>query len=308
MKIARYVLLMIFCLLCIGCSQTVPDKNDPSGFEGTTGTPGEATDINSSDVPYEEALDSLDGVDVTDLSLLKEALDSVGSNYTSKTHVYFNKLAVNRVNIILKTTFYCNQVTYYNENYIYRYSKDFVINKGYINLNNNIYNVSLTGTTLNDKLNSVINLDKKELLVENSSVTSNYFTLKELNSAYVDTYGPTTVVYTDTYSVDYAGWTRIGVNKFKCDRTEVIEDFIKLCVPGYGKDGAYMTYRYVTVEVNPDNVHMLRLRLYASPTQVGKLIDSHIDKEKPNWYLLFAEAYISDVNNVKISAFEKIYN
>jgi hypothetical protein len=69
-----------------------------------------------------------------------------------------------------------------------------------------------------------------------------------------------------------------------------------------------MTFRYVTVELNPDNETQMRLRLYCSPTQSGKMISSHKDLEnKPNWYLLFAEAYISLVDQVHPSAFENLY-
>ena len=99
----------------------------------------------------------------------------------------------------------------------------------------------------------------------------------------------------------------ISENKYKCDREEVLVDFMNLCAPGFTNEGTYMTFRYVTVELNPDNQTEMRLRIYCSPTQSGKMITSHKDLEnKPNWYLLFAEAYISLVDEVSINAFENL--
>ena len=68
-----------------------------------------------------------------------------------------------------------------------------------------------------------------------------------------------------------------------------------------------MTFRYVTVEINPNNTSALRLRLYASPTQIGKLISSHKNTEYTNWYLLFAEAYVYNVDQIAPSVFENLY-
>ena len=50
----------------------------------------------------------------------------------------------------------------------------------------------------------------------------------------------------------------------------------------------------MTTELNPNGDNILRIRLYVSTTQSGKLIDFHNDSgNKPNWYMLFSEAYIS---------------
>lgn len=315
MKYMKILLLVLFCLICVSCNTTIKipnggvDTDIPNGGidGGISNVPEVPSPVNPDDIPYEEAPDSLEGVDANDLSELKEALNKVGCNYSAKVKVYFNKLATNRVNIIYNTNFYNNQFMLFNENYIYRYSEDFVINTGYVNYNNSIYTVSLEGETLKDKLISTINKDAMELLHENSNVKDQYFALDELNSSYIDKYGPTTVKYTSSYSKDYLGWTRVSANKYKCDREEVLVDFMHLCAPGFSNEGTYMTFRYVTVELNPDNENVLRLRLYASPTQIGKLIDSHTDEEKPNWYLLFAEAYISNVDEVRPSVFENLY-
>ena len=264
--------------------------------------------ISSNNHSYNELPDSLEGVDINDLSALKAAFDSIGDNYLSKTKVYFNELALKRVDKIYNTNFYCNQTTIYDENYIYKYSNDFFIDSGYVNYNNSIYHASLEGVDLYSKLNSTINNDSMELLHDNKNIKDCYFTVGNMNSEYVDKYGPTTVKYTSTYTKEYLGWTRISANKYKCDREEVLLDFLSLCAPGFSNEGTYMTFRYVTVELNPDNETQMRLRLYASPTQSGKMIASHKDLEnKPNWYLLFAECYISMVDQVNVNAFENLY-
>ena len=316
MRKIQILLLILFSLMCISCTVTTPDVNggiddipNNGGIDDDiTNIPERPSQANPDDVPYEELPDSLEGVDAADLSALKAAFDKIGDNYLSKTKVYFNELAIDRVNKIYNTNFYCNHTILYNTNYIYRYSSDFVINKGYVNFNNNIYTVSLDGEDEKAKLSSTINKDAMELLYENQSVKECYFTVGDINSAYIDEYGPITVKYTSTYSKDYLGWTRVSANKYKCDREEVLEDFMHLCAPGFSNEGTYMTFRYVTVELNPDNETQMRLRLYASPTQSGKMISSHKDLEnKPNWYLLFAESYISLVGEVHPSAFENLY-
>lgn len=236
------------------------------------------------------------------LQALRETADGIGSNYVVETKVYFNDLAISRVNTIYETNFYCNQTSLFNENYLYRYSDDFVINDAYYKLDDNLYNVSLNGETLEDKLNSNISIEEATI----SDFT--YFSLEEFNSIYIDTYGPTTVKYTSSYSKEYLGWQKLGEGKYYCDRTEVIEDMLSLCAPGFSNEGTYMTFRYVVVEINPQAEYAMRIRLYASPTQIGKLIASHKALDRPENYLLFAEAYIYDVDNVSIPALDELYS
>ena len=127
-----------------------------------------------------------------------------------------------------------------------------------------------------------------------SNDTDATFTLFDVNSSYVDTYGATTVKYSSSYSVDYEGWTRVAENKYKCDRTEVVEHFRELLTPGLSNQGTYMTYKYVTVEINQDG--SLTIRLYCSTTQSGKVIAEHKDKDnKPQWYMLLSEATITNI-------------
>ena len=193
-------------------------------------------------VEYNEENDSVEGVDVTDLSQLKSIFDSINTSYVLETQTYFNVEAIKIINDIYET------------NYVQR-----------------------------NVINYVSSQDTEEM-----------FTLFDVNSTYVDTYGPTTVKYSSTYSVDYEGWTRIGENKYKCDRTEVVDHFRQLLTPGLSNEGTYMTYKYVTVEVNNDNT--LRIRLYCSTTQSGKVIKEHKDIEnKPQWYMLLSECIVSNI-------------
>ena len=130
MKTIKYVLLMLICLVCVGCQTTVPNPptSGGTGVPPQTETPDNPTITVLPDRDYDEEPDSIDGVDVTDLSALKSALDSVNTNYALDTYVYFNELAIDRVNIIYDTFFYCKQTTLYNPKYIYQYSDDFGVN------------------------------------------------------------------------------------------------------------------------------------------------------------------------------------
>ena len=326
MRNIKIILIMLICLLCVGC-QPITKPETPSII-----IPNDPNDVVSNDVVYDEQADSLEGLSeeqILDLSGLKAAFDAVDKNYISKTTVFFDKRAVSRVNIIFNQNFRCQQTTLYNNNYIYRYTDDGAVNKGRVNLNNNLYSVELKGNSLESRFNSTINVEALKLLYENSSIDKNYLTLSnfsdvykteditnyyfplsQFDSNYVDTYGPTqkvTTIYGEI-TKNFEGWKRISKNKYMCDRMDVVEHFITICAPDYPiKDGAYMTYSHVTVEVNPYADTALRLRVYATSTQSGKLIASHIKKDKPNWYLLFAEASISNVNTAKIEAFEKLY-
>ena len=307
MRIIRVLILFLICLLCASCQ---PIEYNPNGTGGNGNFPNNSpfipVDVIDGNLPYEEIEDSLEGLseeEIKNLTELKTAIDLVGSNYTLKTRVFYNMLAVDRVNTIYNTNFYCQQTRLYNSNYIYRYTDDLVINEGFTNYNNNLYQLSLVGNDLNQKFNNLINVDAMEVYKEASTINETFFTLDKLNSEYIDTYGPKKI---DSYQ--YNGWTRISHNKYKCDRPEVLKHFLEICSPGFDNGGTYMTFEYVTIEINPDNENVLRLRLYTSSTQIGKLINSHTKPVNTNWFLLYAEAYVSNVNQTEIFAFENLLN
>lgn len=303
MKLTKFLLLMLIICLCASCSFNFPSDENPTDVD----IPSEPADVITEE-EYNEPLDSVEGIeDLRDVSLLKEALSSVGYNFRCDTRVYFNKEAVSQVNDIYKTNFHCKVTSLFNENYIYRYSEDLVINEGYYNFNGNVYKTHLAGNGLVEKFNSEIVLDQSTLFASKSSCALAFTNLSHCTPEWIDLYkDPIDIKYSSTYTEHYEGWTIVGKDKYKCDRIEVVESFLGLCTPGFSNGGMYMTFDYVTIEINPDYNTSLKIRIYASSTQSGKLIKSHLDPEKPNWYFLFAEANISGIGSVSINAFENL--
>lgn len=87
-------------------------------------------------------------------------------------------------------------------------------------------------------------------------------------------------------------FTRISSNKYETSNSDAITDFIGVICPQYDNSGFYMTFKRVTIELN-DSTEISRIRLYCNTTQVGKLIPSHKDSTKANWYLLFMESLVN---------------
>ncbi len=261
------------------------------------------------EIIYDEPLDSVEGVDVTDLSALKEAFDNWGINYKKHSKTYFNDLALEIVNEIYNTYYIQDKITLCHENYRYVYNEEDSVNEAYFNLPGylDLFKVPLYGDTLEERFESVINSSgiESSQLIDN---ISNYFIGGEdFSSEYVDKYGPKDVAQSGGTTKHYDGWTRISENKYKCDRLEVINDILKVVAPDFTNGGTYMTFRYVTIELNPMNDADMRIRLYSSPTQSGKMLEHHLDQEnKPNWYLLFAEALISNIGETSIPAIENL--
>lgn len=242
------------------------------------------------------------------LTSLKEELSNINNNYIVNTNVYFNDLALQRVESIFGNKFYSTMTTMVNNNYLFRYSDDFGVNEAYYNLNNNLYKTSLKGSTLDEKINSSIDINDSELILENAGCSDYFFMLEELNSSYIDKYGPTTIKYTSSYSKEYLGWVKTSSNVYRCDHPDVIEDFMNLCMPTYTNGGTYLTFRYVTVEFTDNVNNPMILRLYVSPTQIGKIVQGNTSSLNYKNYLLIAEAFVFNVGNVSIDALENLYN
>ena len=306
----RHSYPFLICLLILLNSSNIDFTNSNSNESNSTSQGVYYIDIIKGD--YDEPIDSTEGIDVKDLSALKERFDSINNNYTQETQVYFNKDAVERVNTLYNVTFVQKSITLHNENYTYTSDDDSINDKGSLLKDGKIYNFKLKGKTLFEKVNSLIS-DKDLTESEETSLNPNTLMLDTLTSDYVDTYGPTSVKYSSSLTIDYEGWTRVSENKYLCDRKEVCTDFANILIPGYmditNKDAlfmsAYMTFKKVSVELYEDS---LRLRLYANSTQIGKLIDEHLNVDTPNWYLLFAEATIKDINQTKINTIEDYLN
>lgn len=236
---------------------------------------------------YDEAPDSLEGVDASDLSALYNAFTTPILNYTSKTESYFDEMGLKYYYAHYQKNYVQEKTNIYTASSQYSYPKlsDYlgVLNKGYLNLNNNYYSYSLTGDDIEARLSSSLTLDDLTLVKENASYQDDLFTLGDLNQTYFEN----------------NEFVRVSANKYQSTKgKDTYADFIDICAPHLINNGYYMTFSKVTIELNPFDGISMRIRLYASPTQRGKLKAIYKDEEnRPNWYLLFSEALIYDVNN-----------
>lgn len=231
---------------------------------------------------------------------LKTALDGITTNYTMDTQSYFNVAAVDRVNYIYSTTYVQRKTSLYIKDAKYIYDYNNMVNEGYLTLpeETSVHSFTLPGDNLEDRLSHT--LLEEELNETNITKTfeEQYFTMNDLNSDYIDTHGAGVVD-----KVNYYGWLKIADNRYQCDRKDVIADIASLIVPGFSNGGTYLTYKRVVIEVKEDII----IRLYASPTQSGKMIAEHKDlTNKPNWYMLFAEARIYDVDETTIPSLDTL--
>lgn len=235
-KIGLTFLMSISLMLFSGCKNkednisnevTNNSSNNDNSSNDTTGNDN-PTDPNKDENPgnenpsteeekYDEKEDSIEGIDVSDLSNLIAASEKISSTYTISYRHYFNQAA----------------------NDYYR-----------INYGNELEN----GTYTYD------------------GVETDSFNFVKFNSEYISK---------NTF-------TRISENKYQCETKEVINEFVKAVIPNYKNEGYYMTFSRITIELD-SNANMERIRVYTKTTQIGKLVESHTDKIKTNWYLLFAE-------------------
>ena len=239
---------------------------------------------------YDEAVDSTEGIDVSDLSGLYNSIMTVNENYTANVKGYFNEVGGYDYYRHYQRNYVCDKTVFYTEDVKYTLPElDIylpVCNTGYFNKNNNYYSFSLRGETKEERM--AYTLTSEDLIdeVEGKRYQDDIFTVSDLDEAY----------FTEK------GFTRISANKYECRDRYVCEEFISICAPDLINEGYYLTFSRVTIETNPDSENALRIRLYVSPTQIGKLIESHKDQEnKPNWYLLFSETYISNVGTTSFA-------
>ena len=239
---------------------------------------------------YEEAPDSLEGVDVNDLSGLYEAFNAVSDNYHAHSISYFNYIGARDY---FQYHYHKNYVQEKHEiftedaYYIYPVLKEYleIMNIGYLNKDNNCYSYSLAGETVEERLLSTPNEESMELVKEDCTYQDTMFTLGDINEEYLSQYT----------------FERISSNRYKCENKTMIDEWLPIVAPTLINDGYYMTFSSLVVETNVSEEIPLRIRLYAAKTQRGKIIDSHLDeKEKPNWYLLFSETSITDIDSTEL--------
>lgn len=288
MKIKGLLLITLLATLSLSsCSNHKQDSDvlssEPESYIDPSGS--ESEDPMTIEPIYDEEPDSVEGVDVLDLSDLYNAFNNFGDNYTSTIKGYFNEDGgydyyrhYQKNYVLNKTGYYLNDVHYLmpeSDAYLS------ICNDGYLNLNSNYYQFSLNGSSIEERLNYVLTSNDLKNEVAGKKYQDDLFTLNDLN---------------EDYFIDN-GFTRVSRNKYQYSSTEteaIFSNFIDICAPGLINEGHYLTFSKVTIELNPDADNILRIRLYVSTTQSGKLIDSHNDSDnKPNWYMLFSEAYIS---------------
>lgn len=230
------------------------------------------------------------------MSGLYEAFETPITNYTSTVKGYFNSTGLHDYYLNYQKNYVQNNVNLFLDEATYRYpSQDAylgVLNEGHLNDDGNLYSFSLQGDTVEERLASKVTAGDLSLEKEGARYQDNLFTLEDLNETYFTTFG----------------FTRISSNKYQYTRIynsdidyQVFNPFIDLCAPGLQNKGFYMTFSRVTIEIQPKAGVDLRLRLYASSTQWGKLVPEHHDTAYPNWNLLFSEAEISNIGSTEIA-------
>ena len=276
-----------------------PEETVPGDEGGEEVTPDPVDPVNPviPEPVYDEEQDSTEGIDVSDLSELYSAFNSVGDNYTSKISGFFNEVGGYDYYRHYEKNYVCDKTSFYTENVHYTLPDlDIylpICNSGLLNKNNNYYSFSLKGETKETRMNYQLTNDDLSNEVQNKKYQDDLFTVNDLNQTYFEE----------------KGFTRISEHKYQCTDRYVCEEFIPICAPDLINEGYFLTFSRVTIETNPDSDNALRIRLYVSSTQIGKLIDSHKDQEnKPNWYLLFSEALISDVGTTTFAPASSLLN
>lgn len=262
-----------------------------------------------SDGTYDEINDDNGGIDKSDLSKLIEYFNNFNaSSYVVDSKNYLSSQAISKYNQIYKKEYTSNVRAIVSNQYRYFFNQDLTINDAFVDYQNNIAYTKLIGEEIKDKLNSNIDNSNLSIYLENNSCNEHFFSLEDINSSYIDQYGPYQEEINSSLSITYQGWEKVSENKYRCDRKEVINDFLGLISYDYQNDGLFMTYDHLTLELNVSEEISLRIRVYASSTQSGKLISSHINEEYTNWYLLAHEAIIYNLNNAYVNAIEDFLN
>ena len=258
-----------------------------SGFSSSfsSSSPSSSEEYSSIDYPdedvYDEEPDSLDGVDPLDLSGLYNAFTDV-KVYKSEIKSYFNEIGLRDYYRHYKKNYIQESISLFKENECYSYTliEEFFdsLNTGYLNRDNNYYSFSKRGNTIQERLDNSIEESDISLVKEDARYQDDLFSLYALTPEYLQS----------------KSFERISENKYSIENKEDIDNFVSICAPTLDNTGYYMTFKRVTIEINPKEDISFRFRLYASTTQSGKIIESHKDSEsKPNWFMLFSEAVIT---------------
>ena len=282
----------------VSSADSSPETSSIDSSEETSAESQEQTSSEASSAPiiptYDEEPDSLDGLDVDDMSGLYEAFANPIINYTSAITSYFNEQGLYDYYRHYAHNYVQEKDTLFTAESMYSYPRNesylSVLNLGYLDLFNNITSFALTGDTVEDRLSSTLVASDLSLVKENDSYRNHVFTLEDLNQSYFEA----------------QGFKRVSAKKYAYERqfvaakdNDVFGNFIDICAPYLNNEGFYMTFSKVTIEVDPLPEVPLRIRLYAYKTQKSKLVSYHQTEEYPNWYLLFSETLITDIGSTQ---------
>ena len=261
------------------------DNNNENSGEENQGEQGN-TEPEVVEPIYDETPDNITNVDTNDLSALYSAFEAIGDNYTSTIKGFFNEIGGKAYYNHYQKNYVCNKTCYFTSDIKYTIPEldDYlsICNNGLVNLNNNYYSFTLQGSSKEERMSYSLKDSDLTNEIQNKRYQDDLFTLNDLKQTYFET----------------NEFTRISDKKYECRKKEVCADFVAVCASDLINEGQYMTFERVTIELNPIADISIRLRLYAREAQSGKLIESHKDQEnKPNWYMLFSEAYISNIGS-----------
>ena len=272
------ILILSTLLLLLGCTHKggfSSISDDVSSAESYI----EPISSETSEEIYDEPIDSTDGIDTSDLSALYSAFSSIHS-YGSEVKTYFNEVGAHdywrhyQKNYVPQMNSIFNATRMYSYTTIPEYFDS--LNEGFINKSGSYYKFSLPGNTIEERMSYELQ-DSDLTLAKSGNYQDDVFMLDDLNQSYLTS----------------KNFTRISEKKYETREIDALEEFVAICAPKLINTGHYMTFSRVTIELNPVQGVAFRIRLYASATQSGKLIESHLDQaNKPNWYLLFSEAEI----------------
>lgn len=234
----------------------------------------------------------MEGVDADDFSGLYDALDAIGQNYTSTCRSYFNQSGALSYFNAMRKNYIPNKVGLFIDKAQYYYPMNdaflSLMNTGYLNRDDNLYSYSLSGDSVEARLSSVVEEEDLNLVKAGTTYQQEQFTVQDFTGTYVTSHS----------------FTRVSQNKYQTTDDKCWKDFISVCAPTLDNRTMYMTFSKMTIETNPSENCALRIRLYASLTQRTKLADTSRNENWPNWYLLFAEATISDVGTTAFTPIE----
>lgn len=284
----------------IGPSSSASSTSEsPSSYSSSeiTAESREQTSSEASSAPviptYDEEPDSLDGLDADDMTGLYGAFATPIINYTSTIASYFNDIGLYDYYRHYAKNFVQEKTGVFTENSMYTYPRDShylsVMNLGYLDLFGNITSFALPGSNMEERLSYSLKAEDLSLVKEEDSYRNNIFSLEDLNQSYFEA----------------KGFQRVSACKYAYLKNDTDSDdvvfgnFLDICAPFLENKGYYMTFSKVTIEVNPLEGASLRIRLYASPRQLLKLVSYHQTEEYQNWYLLFSETLITDIGSTQ---------